>query len=55
MKTTYLHCTLLDGSENMTEQKDMTIVVEDGKILSVELPLPRLRTAERSSTWAENT
>lgn len=40
MKTTYLHCTLLDGSENMTEQKDMTIVVEDGKILSVEPAAP---------------
>lgn len=36
MKTTYLHCTVLDGSENMKPQQDMTVVVEDGRIKSVK-------------------
>ena len=36
MKTAYLHCILLDGSENMTAQPDMTVIVEDGKITAIE-------------------
>jgi len=46
MKTTYLHCTLLDGSQNMTPQEDMTVVVEDGRILSVEASAPALSGSE---------
>lgn len=40
MKTAYLHCILLDGSENMTAQPDMTVIVEDGKITAIEKNLP---------------
>lgn len=35
MKTAYIHSTLLDGTENMEPQKDMTVVVEDGKIVEI--------------------
>ena len=40
MKTAYLHCILLDGSETMTAQPDMTVIVEDGKITAIEKNLP---------------
>src|SRR5574344_2898056 len=35
MKTAYIHATVLNGTENMVPQNDMTIVVEDGKITTV--------------------
>lgn len=40
MKTTYLHCNLLDGSENMQLQPDMTVIVENGRIVSVKASAP---------------
>ena len=36
MKKAFINCTLLDGSENMTAQENMTIIEENGTILSVE-------------------
>ena len=36
MKTAYIHCTLLDGSEDMIPQENMTKVEEEGKILEIE-------------------
>ena len=35
MKTAYIHCTLLDGSEDMIPQENMTVVEEEGKILEI--------------------
>ena len=35
MKTAYIHCTLLDGSEDMIPQENMTVVEEKGKILEI--------------------
>lgn len=35
MKTIFKNCTILDGNENMKPQKDMTICVENGKIISI--------------------
>ena len=40
MKTSYIHCTLLDGTENMTPQEDMTIVVEDGRFIEIGHRMP---------------
>ncbi|XCP85150.1 amidohydrolase family protein [Roseburia hominis] len=42
MKTTYIHATLLDGTEHMTPQKDMTVVVENGKIKEIGHDVPIL-------------
>ena len=36
MKTAFVNCTLLDGTENMAPQAGMAVVVEDGKIALVE-------------------
>ena len=36
MKKAFINCMLLDGSENMTAQENMTIIEENGTILSVE-------------------
>lgn len=35
MKTNYVHCTILDGTEEMTPQPDMTVTVEDGIIKGI--------------------
>ena len=35
MKTVYRHCTILSGREDMTAEKDMAVVVEDGKIAAI--------------------
>ena len=35
MRVTYLHCTVLDGSETMASQPDRTVVTENGRIVSV--------------------
>lgn len=34
MKTAYINCTLLDGSEHMEPARKMTVLEEDGKIIS---------------------
>lgn len=36
MRTTYIHCTVLDGSRDMEPKRDCTVVVEDGKIVAAE-------------------
>jgi len=36
MKTAYTNCIILDGSESMKPTTAMTIIVEDGKIISIE-------------------
>jgi len=36
MKTAYTNCIILDGSESMKPTIPMTIIVEDGKIISIE-------------------
>ena len=36
MKTAYTNCIILDGSESMKPTTPMTIIVEDGKIISIE-------------------
>src|SRR5574344_2258185 len=35
MKTAYINASLLDGTEHMVVQPNMTVVVENGKIMSV--------------------
>ena len=35
MKTAFTHGTLLDGTEDMQPQEDMTVIVEDGKITAI--------------------
>lgn len=35
MKTSYLHCTLLDGSEEMSPKRNMTVCVENGRIILI--------------------
>ena len=36
MKITYAHCNLLDGNENMILQKNVNIIVENEKIVSID-------------------
>jgi len=36
MKTAWIHANLLDGTENMVLRPDMTVVAENGKIVSIE-------------------
>lgn len=40
MQVTYLHATLLDGSQTMTPREDITVVTENGRIVSVEPAAP---------------
>lgn len=40
MQITYLHTTLLDGSETMTPQEDVTVVTENGRIVSAKAAAP---------------
>ena len=35
MKTLYKNCTLLDGTENMSPQEKMSVLIENDRILSV--------------------
>ena len=36
MKITFAHCNLLDGNENMILQKNVNIIVENEKIVSID-------------------
>lgn len=40
MKTAYLHCSLLSGKKDMKSEENMTVVVEDGKIIEIGKDLP---------------